>query len=641
MPLYPWLLALNDPEKPAGEVLGLGLVNWRDCIGEWGGGASEGGQREFYDSKGDNSFMSIMNENTIYPYYIKMSVYPVLEASSLSQRCERDIGQFMREQNIQVNPNLQKLLTTFSRKEEIEAKINELKPKFDQGDAVMYVDEISHVEDPTKQQQLWIARTYLVYQLLIVLTLSLTNSDLYNNIFLTEPIGNTSSMFAQPFRSEVSEFLSNIKLGIFGSLTPTSDIDIGFQYSGFSESYTPCLAYIVSRFEILFLIFTKKRCLDFDVESYADMITVPNPDSETQSAFPDLFYLDTGKLHWDDKNTQRSLLPIAFNSIVRNVMIGLGVEQEFNLSGVISQFESSLPKYLTDLKIDQDANNDFEASKQRISTFLGKSYNDQIQEYYDAVNVAEILKVTTLKDKTTIVDELQQLSNDEIIKLIVNIGQALTLRMESYTCSPTVVHVVRVLQVEAQLVPTVVPTLVNAFTQARKEPSIQSPSAAPSAAPSAQPNITENPMLALPTKYVTTAPGNVCELDKKLATPRCVVGKTGFILSALEQLGYMYRFHKTYCEGGTHPDPKKCEKKMGKYQSRLNHAITNLKTAQGGGKRVNRRTYMKHSSMKSSSHYNHKPKTKKRHFKTVKKQLYKKYRNSKKMKRAYMKKNSK
>ena len=33
MPLYPWLLALNDPEKPAGEVRGLGLVNWRVCIG--------------------------------------------------------------------------------------------------------------------------------------------------------------------------------------------------------------------------------------------------------------------------------------------------------------------------------------------------------------------------------------------------------------------------------------------------------------------------------------------------------------------------------------------------------------------------------------------------------------------------------
>ena len=34
VPLYPLLLALNEPEKPAGEVRGLGLVNWSVCIEE-------------------------------------------------------------------------------------------------------------------------------------------------------------------------------------------------------------------------------------------------------------------------------------------------------------------------------------------------------------------------------------------------------------------------------------------------------------------------------------------------------------------------------------------------------------------------------------------------------------------------------
>lgn len=554
-----------------------------------------------------------------------MSVYPVLEVRSLSERCARDIAQFMREQRIEVNPNPQEILSVFSTKEEIQEKISLLKPNFNMESDPTYVDKISHVEDPIKQQPLWIARTYLVYQLLIVLTLSLQNKELYNKIFLSEPVGDTP-MFQQSFRNEVIQFLSSINLGIFGSLTPTSDIDIGFQYSGPSSGYEPCLAYIVSRFEMLFLIFTGKRCLDFDVESYADMITVPNPDSETKGALPDLFYLDTGKLKWDDPNTKRSLLPIAFNSIVRNVMmIDSAATVSFELNDVISPFESSLSIDLTSLKNDIDAKSEFEASKKTISTFLGQSYHDQIQAYYDAVNTAEALKVSTLQDKTTIA-ELLQLSDDQIIKLIVAIGQALTLRMESYTCSPTVVHVVRILQVEAQT------------GKERKEPSITSSSAAPSTTVLAlQPEAT----LALPEKYVTTAPGSVCELDKKLATPRCVVGKTGFILSALEQLGYMYRFHKTYCEGGTHPDPKKCDKKMGKYHGRLNHAITNLQTAQGGGKRVNRRSYMKHSSMKSSSRYNHKTNTKKRHFKTVKKhhtKLYKKHRNSKKMKRAYMKK---
>ena len=90
-------------------------------------------------------------------------------------------------------------------------------------------------------------------------------------------------------------------------------------------------------------------------------------------------------------------------------------------------------------------------------------------------------------------------------------------------------------------------------------------------------------------------------MGKKLGAPRCVVGKTGYILSALEQIGYMYRFNGIYCDKGKHPDPKKCEKKMGKYQDRRRSAITNLKSTHGGGKRVNHRTYMKHAFMKLPS----------------------------------------
>jgi len=575
-----------------------------------------------------------------------MSVYPVLEPGSLSQRCQRDIEQFISEQGIAAKPNEPELLTELtdsSTKEEIKAKIDELTPKFDEGAAVMYVDTISKVSDSTKQHELWIARTYLVYQLLIVLTLSLQNARLYNDIFLSKPtrdilaslgLGN-ADMFTADFRGDVAAFLIDIKLGIFGSLTPTSDIDIGFQYSGPSAGYSPCLAYIVSRFEMLFLIFTGKRCLDFDVESYADMITVPNTDPATQGTIPDVFYLDSGKLKWDDLTTKRRLLPIAFNSIVRNVMMidsDEPVPVSFELKDVISQFESSLSIDLISLKTDAAAKIDFEESKVTISAFLKKQYSEQIQAYYDAVNKAEALKVSTLKGKTTI-DQLQGLSNDEIIGLIVAIGQALTLRMESYTCSPTVVHVVRVLQAEAQNIASAAVNALTKASKAKKEPSIEEASALQRA----------TTKLAQNGKYETTAPGDVCNLGQKLTIPKCVVGKTGYILSALEQIGYMYRFHKTYCEEGTHHEPTKCNKKIGKYKIRLDHAIGNLKTIQSGGKRVNRRTYMKHAFMKSPSRYNHKTKTKTKmhHFKTVKKnqtKLYKKYRNSKKMKRAYMKK---
>lgn len=555
-----------------------------------------------------------------------MSVYPVLKLESLKERCEKDILQFMSEQGLRENPNPQELSMSFSSKEEIKAKINALKPKFDNGDDVKYVDTISQVFDSAKQQQLWIARTYLVYQLLIVLTLSLQIKSLYNVIFTPEDGQEGIANIA--FMDAVEAFLHDIKLGIFGSLTPTSDIDIGFQYSGLGEGYTPCLAYIVSRFEMLFLIFTGNSCLDFDVESYADMITVPNPDPDTQSAFPDLFYLDTGTLTWNDE-TKRQLLPIVFNSIVRNAKLVLGLRAQFSLDDVISLFddtitadhsetgatESEIETYkmnigsdITILKKDEIAIRAFEQSNTTIFDFLSKSYREQIQAYYHAVNKAENLKVDKLKGMTTI-DQLRQLTPQDIIDLIVVIGNALTLRIESYTCSPTVIHVVRMLQADAQKIAA---AAVKRFQG----------------------------------KYETSVPKEICNLTvRDLGVARCVVGKTGFILSALEQIGYMYRFHKTYCLGGAHPDPKKCKTKMVKYKNRLDHAIGNLKNAEKpkntGGKRVNRRTYMKHAFMKSSSRYNDKHKTKKHRFKTVKKRhtkLYKKYRNSKKMKRVYMKK---
>ncbi len=404
-----------------------------------------------------------------------MSVYPVLNVNSLTARCQRDIEQFKREQNItQSQEAAQKLTTEFAGATvvSIKAVIDGVKPKFKEDGDPSYVDNISKIATPEEQQELWIARTYLVYQLLIILTVSLTDKTLYDAIFLGSEAetlgGGGGSIFKLPFRSDVnSETLEAVKLGIFGSLTPTSDIDIGFQYSGTAPNYSPCLAYVVSRFELLFLIFTGKSCLDYDVESYADMITVPNTDPATKDKVPDLFYLNTSKLTWDsDVKTQ--LLPIAFNSIARNAMIDLdgdgSATKTVGLKDVISQFmvdtgsdAQSGQAYrikieaveITGLMDDTVADTQFKESQQTVSKFLNAKYTDQIQQYYDSVFLAESMKVETLKGKTTVAD-LQTLNSNDIIKLIVAIGNSLTLRKESYTCSPTVVHVVRVLQAEGQ-----------------------------------------------------------------------------------------------------------------------------------------------------------------------------------------------
>jgi hypothetical protein len=510
-----------------------------------------------------------------------MSVYPVLEVESLNTRCSRDIEQFLREQGIQENPVKKELLTSGSRFDDFTSKISELNPTVD--DNVKYVGIISTLS-LSDQQIKWILRTYLVYQLLIILTLSLTEPQLYNAIFTNAGSLGSTEIFTLAFRTDVRPRLVDIKLGIFGSLTPTSDIDIGFQYSGSSEGYTPCLAYVVSRFELLFKIFTGKTCLDYDVESYADMITVPNPDESSKAEYPDLFYIDSSKLDWDLENTKRELLPIAFNSIVRNAMIAEISDSEITLSNVLSQFPENTREVVLNLKDDSVAVAAFETSKATVRTFLDMPYEQQIQAYYDKVVVAENLKVSTLTGKNTI-DDLKTLTPDQIISLMKAIGDALTLRMESYTCSPTVVHVVRVLQAAQNIAQNIAQNAAQNAANRLLEKIRQSPTV----------NESNNvPSNNLPGKYETTAPRDLCSINK-LQTAKCVVGLTGFILSALEQLGYMYRFHKVYCsegsegsEGNSHKDDAKCKKKIDKYENRLLHANANIDKLQTGGARRKR-----------------------------------------------------
>ena len=51
------------------------------------------------------------------------------------------------------------------------------------------------------------------------------------------------------FRTDIIPELGNYQMGIFGSKTPTSDIDVGVQYIGTGTSLPPGLAYMISAFE--------------------------------------------------------------------------------------------------------------------------------------------------------------------------------------------------------------------------------------------------------------------------------------------------------------------------------------------------------------------------------------------------------
>ena len=77
---------------------------------------------------------------------------------------------------------------------------------------------------------MWIIRTYVFYELLIFLSITLTNKEIYNKIYDDTGKGTENDNILN-FRQDISSELNNFKMGIYGSLTPTSDIDIGIQYS--------------------------------------------------------------------------------------------------------------------------------------------------------------------------------------------------------------------------------------------------------------------------------------------------------------------------------------------------------------------------------------------------------------------------
>lgn len=409
-----------------------------------------------------------------------------------------------------------------------------------------YVDNISSKDEQT-QLKLWIARTYLFYQLLILLTISLSNQVVYNEIFKDIP-----------FRDDIPIELPNFKLGIFGSITPTSDIDLGIQYSGTTLAI-PGLAYIVSRFEILFVTYTTpKSSLAYDIETYADMITLPidmldkityrslpaervnevEPplkEGNAKEKYDDFFYLNSSNFNI---NHFKKILSCAAKSIIRNFLLSIDTKsltedaetQKAKLNSLTFNeiYNHSLffnIDHLLSDNIKEEFNNGiwFNNVKQEMFKFLMESYDEQRKLYYEKVDIAEQLKFQKISTG--------KLSDDDICDIMVAIGDALSYRMESYTCVPSIVHIVRILQ-------------------ASKDKQF---------------------------KYATLIPNEFCTKSIKPVEPMCSIGSYGYIISILEQMGYTYRFHLTYCDTTTsHFNELKCLKKEKKYINRYTNGIIGI-----------------------------------------------------------------
>lgn len=404
-------------------------------------------------------------------------MYPSFTVESIQERCTHDITHFITEFNLTIEVDPLGVTPTTAKKR-ITHVLKEMKK--------IGVDAyVNYIKNTPLQHKAWILRTQLFYQLLILATLTFQNKSLYDKTYKDIP-----------FRSDVTPMLPFFKMGIFGSITPTSDIDIGIHYSG--PPLKPALAYIVSRFESLFLMYTGRPSIDFDIETYADMMTIPNPIHD--HLHPDYFYLDTTGF---TEVEYKRMLPIAANSILRNAyFISPDKVKTVTMADILKTFKlPHMPDFL-------------DVSRKKVFDFMNGSYEEGRQMYYKKVETAETIQQEKLRGPMT---------PSDICDIMVAIGDALTYRYESYTCSPTVIHVVRILQ-------------------AAKEKA---------------------------EKYKTLTPKTYCKGDIVHLDPFCTIGKYGYALSMLEQIGYMYRFYSIYCLRGEHAY---CKKKVDKYWKRYKDA---------------------------------------------------------------------
>jgi hypothetical protein len=400
--------------------------------------------------------------------------------------------------------------------------------------------------DDQKQKELWCLRTLLFYQLLMTTTEMMNNEGLFNEVYQYSTSNGITP--TRIFRKDIVAELKNYKLGIFGSITPSSDIDLGVQFSGFNQLVG--LAYIVSVFEDSFLIFTGKSSLKFDIETYADLVTVPdirdksedtselNTASLTCSNVRDVFPYDTSKLTYPDL---LNLLPFVFAGILRNFVIAqkdvgnsatvAEIVESFNIADFLdvatkktgTNFFEIVRRYATvPENMDKELGVAFDQAKRIATEYMSRPYAVTREEYYRLVQTAE---ESTVQLKTDYFNTGEvNIPNDELIKILMNASKALVYREESYTCFPTVMHVVRVMQANSKN----------------------------------------------PGKYKTLEP-SYC-LTNKLSDAYCAIGNYGYLISLFEQLGYIYRFDITYCQPG-HLDQPKCDAKFEKYADRFKNGL--------------------------------------------------------------------
>jgi hypothetical protein len=357
------------------------------------------------------------------------------------------------------------------------------------------------------------------------------------------------------------EKCKNIELGIFGSESASSDIDIGVSY----KKGTPIdvnmlkLSQVVKHFEDYF-VEKKYTSLDIDVEMYADYFI------STRGGSP---FIQT------NKDIYKECLPFVLAGIMKNIIQAKHDIKELpcdmrriidnvkatchpnavadsikkmdvikNINSVLSTLKLSDNITIKDIikNIEDIEPPIIENAKGYITEYMKSDYNVSRAKYYHLLNAAheEYIK-----------------HEPNMKELSKKISHALVYRAESYLSAPTIYHVVYTMQA----------------------------------------NPTDN------------------DVKKKL---NGLITSDGYKISILEQLGFLTRFYNQYNKADTDTWKKKNEKYMG----RLNDALGKIDTkTPSGGKRVTQKRMRKNKGRKIKS--NKKKSNKKKSNKKKRKSYFK------------------
>lgn len=451
-----------------------------------------------------------------------------LNIKDLKERCTKDIEDFKRDQKPNTSIEIVLFDPTDMKYEVIPENINNiLKPLNEKLDDKDYVSTVPTL-DSEKQKEVWQYRTYLFYQFLIIEAAALRNQTLYDAIYTGESINVRNYMNID----DIDNVLNKVTLGIFGSLTPTSDIDVGFLYLG--DPIDSITSYIVSRFESLFNIFTGKSSLRWDIEAYGHISILPNKDKSTKDDYPEYFYLDLSDITQED---YKQLLPFVVAGMMRNIlMYSYSIKKDVNIENLnnptnpINTFYKIFnAQVLSFFDIDKDT---IKTGRNLAIQYLASSSDDATRMYYTQLDKAEKFRNCIIRKSNANSNPVFNAKNK--IKMLILDAIASIFRQENYVVFSSVLHVVRTIQ--------------------------------------ASNKVTRN-------SYNANELDAYCDTEGKIRgfESFCTIGKYGYMISILEQLGYLIRFYNTYNTSlENHCDSKIYLKKYNKYKARVDNAFMRL-----------------------------------------------------------------